>query len=55
MPTDSNLKCRKVFVPSIEVIHKWQRENHKNLKAARAMVKSLFIYLGKWNLGVIKK
>ncbi len=41
---------KTMFVPSIEVIHGWQRENHKNMKAARTMIKSYGVYFRKWKM-----
>ena len=46
---------KTMFVPSIRVIHGWQRENHKNAKAASTMIKSYSVYVRKCKMGVGKK
>ena len=37
-----------VYYPEAEVIHKWEKESHKNKKLFAIHLKSMFEYFNKW-------
>jgi|TARA_A100001391_G_scaffold204169_1_gene198798 hypothetical protein len=47
------LGWRTTYCPDALVIHGWQREAHKNNKAAAIFVQSAFRYFGKWGWKLI--
>ncbi|MBR3252632.1 glycosyltransferase family 2 protein [Candidatus Saccharibacteria bacterium] len=45
---------KTMFVPFVQVVHKWHRDNHGNKKILLIAFRSMMIYFKKWNLRLVK-